>query len=169
MAVGDHPAVKVHTQSPVGLVRGGNVPDIPVEDIPLRVIADLHDPVTNPKGQLAPLERIARRIEQRLHLDVDVHRPEGVQVHRRENLHIVARIKPELSRNPLSHQLTEHLENSIRIFCIDIEKVGICRAQFKRLAAVDVVRVPDNVAALILPEDALQSATGNAPGGNQIA
>ncbi len=151
---GNRLVLQVHRKDP---------PHVAVEDLFVIVVADLHHPVAGAVGPAAhlPLGKAGlRRVERLLQPGVKHRHTDLGAVHRAEHLDLV-RPQPELARDALGDDLHHQVGRLRRVFLAKEKKIGRAAVvQQRHLPAVDAVGIGDDVAALRLPEDGVETDDG---------
>ena len=139
------------------------MPHVAVEHVLVVVVADLHDAVAGAEGPAAclPLDHPALAgFSDLLQALVERGHAYLAAMHRAEHLDFV-RPQAELARDALGHQLDHQVGGFGRVLLLEEKKsVGAAIVQHRHLAAVDPVRVGDDVAAFRLAEDGVETDDG---------
>ena len=90
--------------------------DVAVEHVEVVVVADLHHLVADAEGPAPAYHGIARGVEERLKLGVDIRHAEEPPLHGRQHLDVVHRIKPELVGDVLPDEGLERRGDLLGLF-----------------------------------------------------
>ena len=102
----DEPVVERHRQLALG--RGStraHDPEFAVRDVPVVIVARLHDLVADPEGPAGARQAGgARRIERRLQVRVETMRSEHAAMHGAQHLNVADRIETEPARDAVADE-----------------------------------------------------------------
>ncbi len=158
--VAHRPAVEVDEQRPPGLVGLEDGADVAVEDVLVVVVADLHDLVARPERARADLKALPAGVEAGLELGVEVVDADDPLVHGADDLDLRREgAQAQLGGDARGAHLEDRLEGLPLVVLADEVEIGVPVVPGRvdgRQALVDPVRVDDDEALLLLPEDLVQ-------------
>ena len=146
------PSVEVNLEYPVLQVDLRYVSEVPVEDLLVVVVPELHHAVPFPEGVPSPRERVTVPVQGLLQGDVKARSTDDTPLHGREHLYGVS-TDPVCSRQPPAHQVDDGLRHLLRILLPEEEEVRFSSvAQVRKSSGVYRMRTHHDAAGLCLPE-----------------
>ena len=152
--IGDIPAVEVDLELPLLHIHMADHADVPVEDLLVVVIADLHDLVVQAVLGAAPAQADSRRIQDLLQLLVEIGGPDGAPLHGGQNLDVADPVRVIVAGQVLRHILHDQIRRLLGRLPPRKKEIAVPAAAYVGpLSPVDPVGIHDDPAALGLAED----------------
>ena len=176
-------SVKVHREAPVLHIDRADDADIPVENLLVVIIADLHHLIAEAIHNPSSFQTDASRIESLLQNEIQIRSADDAPLHGSEDLYVRGRhlvVSAQLRFHKVNDGLCRQLRNSRRVilcqpfplsrlFHIHKKEIGISSiADIRHDSLVNPMGIHDNPAGLCLTENAGQLDDRKAFAVNQI-
>ncbi len=156
IVVGNFPVIDQDPDFLSLLVNRNYPPNIPVKNLLVVVVGDLHDPVIDFISPPPTDYPILSRIEGLLKLDIEVSGPNNPPVHRSQDLNFLPFLQPEPVGYAILDQADDQFQDFLGVLLFDkvkvVEFVGL-RLEIRDNPLVDFMGIDDNRTFFGLPEN----------------
>ncbi len=153
-------------------IQRGDAAHVAVEDLAVVVVANLHHAVAHAEDPRAMhglgFARI-RRVESLLQAPVQLADACRAPVHRAEHLDVAVGVVAELRRDALRDDVEDEVGGALGVVRREQEEIPRRAVAHRHLAAIDAVRVDDDVAILRLAEDRIEPRHRDYSAGDEVA
>src|SRR6516165_2338120 len=170
-AVGNFAAIEIDVELAFLHVDVGHDAEVPVVDLLVIIVLDLHDLVARTEGPAETVNAdLARRVQHVLQLYIERAGTEAAPIHWAENLDVAYRVEPEALWDALLHDRQQLSHSLFRVRRVDeVEVTAVGSGEIGHQAVVDAMRIDDDPALGSLPEDLGQAHHRHGPRSDDVA